>query len=203
MSWAASLRRLASGVLRIGRLRLVVLADLLQAPAAGVGVGGRALHEVEQVRLAAAGRCAAPSMTSRCCLLSAPLAAASLQLEILQRGDRRHARRGARQGQRRRSRCSVLRWNDGAPGSAFSALPSQPSVSVSSVLAGLPDVHRAEVRLARVGIADALHDAQGAVLEQLGQAVHRRVQAELVVDLLDWAVGLLAASAAAWRSSGR
>ena len=88
------------------------------------------------------------------------------------------------------------------PASPCSALPSQPSVSVSASAGGLPDVHRAEVRLGRVRIADALHDAQRAVLQQLGQAGHRRVQAEVVVELLDLVRRQLAASAGAWRSRG-
>ena len=99
---------------RIGRLGLVVLADLLQAAAAGVGVGRGALHEVEQARRR---RCRlAPRLrsSSRWSFLSAPLAAADLQLEVLQRRDRRHAHRGAGQGQRRALVVAGLRWNDGA-----------------------------------------------------------------------------------------
>src|SRR5262249_35120916 len=75
--------------LRVGRLGLVVLADLLKAAAAGVGVRGGTLHEVEQARLPRATRLCRP-------LDDLPLglrvgAAGDLQLEVLKRGDRRHA----------------------------------------------------------------------------------------------------------------
>ena len=47
---------------------------------------------------------------------------------------------------------------------------------------GVPDVHRAEMRLARIRITDALHDAQGVVLQQAVHAAQRRMQADAVID---------------------
>ncbi len=41
------------------------------------------------------------------------------------------------------------------------------------------------MRLVGVGVADALHDAQGIVLQQFGQSCHLGMQAQLVVDFLD------------------
>ena len=39
------------------------------------------------------------------------------------------------------------------------------------------------MRLIGIWIADALHDAQRLILQQLGQTVQRRMQADLIVDL--------------------
>src|SRR5262245_19877677 len=87
------------GRLRVGRLRLVVLADLLKSAAAGVGVGGGTLHEVEQARLPRAARLRRPLDDLALGLRVGT--AGDLQLEVLKRGDRRHARRGTVQRQRR------------------------------------------------------------------------------------------------------
>ncbi len=71
-----------------------------------------------------------------------------------------------------------------AAGHAFERL-AEPAFAQRLVEAArLPDVHRAEVRLRRVRIADALHDAQRMVLQQLGEALERADAGRVVVDLL-------------------
>src|SRR5262245_59980864 len=50
---------------------------------------------------------------------------------------------------------------------------------------GLPDVHGPEVRLIGVGIADALNDAQLALVVQLRQLAETRMQRKIVGDFLD------------------
>src|SRR5206468_3535553 len=50
---------------------------------------------------------------------------------------------------------------------------------------GVPDVHGGEVRPVGVGVADALDDAELSGLEELGEAVHCRVEADVVVDPAD------------------
>ena len=113
---------------RVGRLGLVVLADLLQAAAAGVGVGRRALHEIEQA--AAAFRLGGPFDDLALLLLVGAVGGGDLQLEsssVVIDG----TRTGARPGPGATS-LLLLRWNDGAPGSPLSALPIQPSLTFSA-----------------------------------------------------------------------
>ena len=161
---------------RIRHARLIVAADRLEPLAGGVGLHGGALDEIEQARLIGGG---ADGAVENLALAAAVGGAGGLQaqLEIVERRDRGNARRAPVKASGAAS-LELARWNDAAAGTCRSALPIQPSVSVSVGAGGLPDVHRAEVRLARIRIADALHDAQGVVLEQAVQAGHRRVQAD-------------------------
>src|SRR6202011_2553847 len=46
----------------------------------------------------------------------------------------------------------------------------------------LPDVHRLEVRVIGVGVADALHDGELPLLLQPVEVAHGGVQADLIVD---------------------
>ena len=129
MSWAASFSRLARPLSRVRHLRLVVLADLLELLAAGVGVRRRLLDEVEQPGLLA------PVLAGPLDDVLLPgLVGAMLELEVVERRDRRHAGRRAVQRQRRRL-VAAGEVERAATFIAFSALPTQPSVSVSAVLA--------------------------------------------------------------------
>ena len=61
--------------------------------------------------------------------------------------------------------------------------PAQPALGALRVrFAGMPDVHGAEVGIAGVGIADAQEDSQLALVPELLQGRHRRMEAQLVVD---------------------
>ncbi len=53
----------------------------------------------------------------------------------------------------------------------------------------LPDLHRAEVRAVRVGIAHPLHDREAPALEELRHPSHRGMQADLGCDLVQLARG--------------
>ena len=131
---------------------------------------------------------AAPSITSRWFFLSAPLAAA-----VCNWNSSSVVIDGTRAGAPSRASGDVsllvLRWNDGDRRHVLERLADPAFGERVGRRGRLPDVHRAEVRLGRVGIADALHDAQGVVLQQFGQAVHAGMQADLVVDLLDLRAG--------------
>ena len=61
--------------------------------------------------------------------------------------------------------------------------PAQPGVVALVEPGRLPDRHAAEVRAARVRIPDARNDRQPARFQQLPRVAHRRVQADLAVDL--------------------
>ena len=54
---------------------------------------------------------------------------------------------------------------------------------------GLPDIHRAEVRLVRIRITDALHDAERPVFVQFRDVRHRRMQADRISELLHLGFG--------------
>src|SRR5437868_13505750 len=95
----------------VGRLGLVVLADLLQALAAGVSIDGGPLDEIEQARpltLPSPSRGEGAPLSSgpfheRALLLLLQRAAAGgrPQLEIIQRSNAGDARRSAGQGEGR------------------------------------------------------------------------------------------------------
>ena len=102
------------------------------------------------------------------------------QLKILQARDRRHR-------PRHRSRPAAhlhSGWQGGRKSQQeCAAAPANPPLCEGVSGAGrLPNIHRMEMRLARIGITYAMHDAEGAVLQQPMQAGHGRMQAEPVID---------------------
>ena len=85
--------------LRIQNFRLVVLADLLQPPAAGISIDRGALHEIKHTVARRAGRHA---FDDRLLLLLVGLTGRrELQLEIFERRDRRYPSGRPRQGEPR------------------------------------------------------------------------------------------------------
>src|SRR5262245_29661853 len=92
-----------------------------------------------------------------------PAGALDAKLEVLESTDRRYAHRRAGQGQRRRFVVAGQMERHGTR-NVPQRLADPALLQIAGRAAGLPDVHRAEVRLARIRIADALHDAQRVVL---------------------------------------
>src|SRR5262249_40508234 len=92
----------AAGEWRVwrGRLGLVILADFLQATAAGVSVRRRTLHEIEQSRSAVGLGRALDEVALL--LLVGTARSGELQLKLLQRLDRWNPGWRSVQGQRRR-----------------------------------------------------------------------------------------------------
>ena len=105
------------------------------------------------------------------------------QLKIGEIGNRRHACRGAVERQR-----SGFVVAGNVEGRAFhrSQRLADPAFRQRLRRAGrLPDIHRSEMRLTRVRVADRLNDGQRLVLIQPGKSVERRMQADISVEFFD------------------
>ena len=183
------LETVGQGRVGIGEFGLVVLADLLQPAAAVVGADRGSLDEIEETRLV--GRRASHAFQERVLLPAVQFAGGDrLELVVLEGGQGRHANGSSRQSQRR----ALIFVGEVKGGRSRHALqgPADPPLGQGLCrAASLPDVHGPEVGLARIRIAHPLDDAQSLILQKSRQPVHRGVQADLIVQLLDFCFGLL------------
>ena len=150
---------------RVRHLRFVGLADLLQSLGAFVRVGCGASHEVEQVRLTHRAVTLGHIFDDLLLrLIVFAVRAAGSQLEIVERRNRRYAGGGTAQ----RERGDFITGGEVECGHRLRlecfADPTFGKILGSTC--GVPNIHRAEVRLIGVRVADALHDARSGTVVQ-------------------------------------
>src|SRR6185437_9850253 len=94
--------------------------------------------------------------------------------------------RQSAQGERQAARADVQDRHATRLVLGFRRGPAEPAGLVRGPGVGrLPDVHGFEVRALRVRVADALHDGQLSFIPQFPQALHARVETDVVVEADD------------------
>src|SRR5262249_12478426 len=152
------------------------LDDLFQAGAAGVRQYLRALDELDERTGTAAGPGADGIESSALLLCPGRLGDAEPTAELLEAFQRRPLPLAAHEGLRQRhvadmQRRGITTGRDGA----YTKVTRQPArrVSLWCRPRRVPDCHRLEVRAIRVRIADALHDSELSLVEQMGEGGQR------------------------------